>query len=87
MEFLGKTTLDMPLHYESNRIHVSALIVSDYSQAHNHWQAEKSLSDWLREENIPALCGIDTRALTKRLREKGTMLGKVVFNEDVDFCK
>jgi carbamoyl-phosphate synthase small subunit len=39
----------------------------------------------LREEHIPALSGIDTRALTKRLREKGTMLGKVLFKEDVDF--
>lgn len=72
-------------HFESDRIHVSALIVSDYSFYYSHWNAKKSLSQWLNEHNIPALFGIDTRALTKRLREKGTMLGKIVFDEDVDF--
>jgi len=72
-------------HFESDRIHVSALIVSDYSFFHNHWNAERSLSDWLIGQKIPALFGIDTRALTKRLREKGTMLGKIVFDEDVPF--
>ena len=75
----------LPLHFESERIHITALIVSDYSQDYSHWNAVRSLSDWLRSENIPALTGIDTRALTKRLREKGTMLGKVVFRDDVPF--
>jgi len=72
-------------HFESDQIHVSALIVSDYSFYYSHWNAKKSLSQWLKEQNIPALFGIDTRALTKCLREKGTMLGKIVFEEDVDF--
>jgi len=72
-------------HFESDRIHVSALIVSDYSFYHSHWNAKKSLSQWLNEHKIPALFGIDTRALTKRLREKGTMLGKIVFDKDVEF--
>lgn len=72
-------------HFESDKIHVSALIVSDYSFYHNHWNAEKSLSEWLTEFDVPALYGIDTRALTKRLREKGTMLGKIVFDGDLPF--
>jgi carbamoyl-phosphate synthase small subunit len=72
-------------YFESDRIHVSALIVSDYSFYSSHWNATKSLSQWLNEHKIPALFGIDTRALTKRLREKGTMLGKIVFDKDVDF--
>ena len=72
-------------HFESDRIHVSALIVSDYSFYYSHWNAQKSLSQWLNEQKIPALFGIDTRALTKRLREKGTKLGKIVFDRDVDF--
>jgi carbamoyl-phosphate synthase small subunit len=75
----------LPLHFESERIHITALIVSDYSRDYSHWNAEQSLADWLKSEQIPALTGIDTRALTKRLREKGTMLGKVVFRDDVDF--
>lgn len=70
-------------YFESDKIHISALIVADYSLSHNHWNSVKSLSEWLKEYDIPALYGIDTRALTKRLREKGTMLGKVILREDV----
>lgn len=76
---------DLSSFFESDKIHLSALVVADYSLFHSHWNAVKSLSDWLREQNIPALHGIDTRALTKKLREKGTMLGKVIFEEDVPF--
>ncbi len=64
-------------HFESEKIHIQGLIINDYSEKHSHWNAEKSLSDWLIEHNIPAISGIDTRALTKKLREKGTMLGKI----------
>ena len=70
-------------NFESDKIHVQALVVSDYSFEYSHWNAKKSLSEWLREENIPAMYGIDTRKLTKILREKGTMLGKIIF-EDQD---
>jgi len=76
---------DLPKNFESDRIHASALIVSDYSFSHNHWNAVESLADWLKKQHIPALYGIDTRALTKKLREKGTMLGKVVFDKDIKF--
>lgn len=72
-------------NFESDKIHLKALIVSDYSKDYNHWNAVKSLGEWLKENNIPALYGIDTRALTKKLREKGTMLGKIVFENDVEF--
>ncbi len=77
----------LPASFESEHIHITALIVSDYSRDYSHWNAEQSLGDWLKSENVPALTGIDTRALTKRLRENGTMLGKVVFEkgEDVEF--
>jgi len=72
-------------NFESERIQVQALIVSDYSWNYNHWNAEKSLSDWLKEENVPGIFGIDTRELTKKLREKGAMLGKIIFKDDIDF--
>lgn len=65
-------------HFESNSIHIQGLIVGDYCDSYSHWQAQKSLDTWLKEHNIPALTGIDTRALTKKLREHGTMLGKIV---------
>ena len=73
-------------NFESDKIHIQALIVSDYSFEHSHWSAKKSLSEWLREEKIPAIFGVDTRKLTKILREKGAMLGKMVFDkDDIDF--
>ncbi|MFQ6037170.1 MAG: glutamine-hydrolyzing carbamoyl-phosphate synthase small subunit [Candidatus Aminicenantales bacterium] len=71
--------------FESGRVHASGVIVGDYSASYHHWSARESLSEWLRRHRIPALHRIDTRALTKRLREKGTMLGKIVFDEDVAF--
>lgn len=73
-------------YYESYSLHISGLIISDYSEKYSHWNANKSLSEWLIQHNVPAVSGIDTRALTKILREKGTMLGKIVYqNRDVDF--
>lgn len=67
--------------FESQRIHLKGLIVSDYSEIFSHWNADKSLSDWLAEYGVPGVTGIDTRALTKRLREHGAMLGKIHFEE------
>jgi len=68
--------------FESERIHVSGLIVQDYCEDYSHWNGEKSLGDWLREEDIPGIHGIDTRMLTKILREKGSMLGKIVYDDE-----
>ncbi len=72
-------------YFESDKIQISALVVSDYSNNHNHWNSKRSLGDWLKEYNIPAIYGIDTRLVTKRLREEGVMLGKVLFDGDIDF--
>lgn len=66
-------------YFESEKIHARGVIVADYSPDYSHWNAERSLADWLKEENIPALTGIDTRMLTRKLRELGTMKGKIVF--------
>jgi len=72
---------------ESERVQVSGLIVSDYSKEYSHWNADKSLGDWLKECNVPGIYGIDTRELTKILREKGSMKGKIVFvdENEIDF--
>ena len=73
--------------YESEKIQVNGLIVSDYSREYSHWNATRSLGDWLKEHNVPGIYGIDTRELTKILREKGSMKGKIVFTDpnEVDF--
>ena len=68
---------DMQRFYESSSIHISGLIVSDYSFEYSHWNASESLDEWLKKNNVPGIFGIDTRALTKKIREKGVMLGKL----------
>ena len=72
---------DLSRFFESYSIHISGLVISDYSFQHSHWNAKLSLAEWLKKNNVPAIYGVDTRALTKRLREKGTMLGKIVFGD------
>lgn len=81
-----ETEFGMLKFFESDRIQVTALIVSDYSAEYSHWNAERSLGNWLNSHKIPALFGIDTRTLTQLIREKGAMPGKVIINgKDVDF--
>ena len=76
-----------PLKYwESERIYASAIIVADYSEQFCHWNASESLADWLKREGIPGVTGIDTRALTKVLREHGVMMGRLVFEEGSLCC-
>ena len=72
--------------YESDKVQVSGFIVSYYSEDYSHWNAHKSLDKWLKENKIPGIYDIDTRALTKILREHGSMLGKIVVDDnDIDF--
>jgi len=70
----------LPLFMESDKIHVKALIVADYSNDYSHWNAQNSLASWLKKEKIPALTGIDTRRLTKIIREHGVMRGRIAFD-------
>jgi carbamoyl-phosphate synthase small subunit len=72
----------VPPEFESAAIQVSALVVSELAPHYSHGSAQMSLGEWLRAEGIPCLAGIDTRALTKRLREKGAMPGKIVIGGD-----
>ncbi|WP_455591185.1 glutamine-hydrolyzing carbamoyl-phosphate synthase small subunit [Bacteroides sp.] len=66
---------------ESERIHAEAIIVSDYSEEYSHWNGKESLADWLKREQVPGITGIDTRELTKVLREHGVMMGRIVFDD------
>lgn len=72
---------DLPTFMESEKIHAEAIIVSDYSEEYSHWNAVESLSDWLKREMIPGITGIDTRALTKKIREHGVMMGRIVISD------
>ena len=74
----------LPKFMESERIHVKALVVADYSEKYSHWNAKESLAEWLKREKIPAITGIDTRRLTQRLRESGVMRGRIIISENSD---
>ena len=78
----GEGCNPLPPFTESDRIHVKALVVADYSEKYSHWNAKESLSDWLKREGIPAITGIDTRRLTKLLREHGVMMGRISLTPD-----
>ena len=69
---------DIRKTFESSKIHIRGLIVSEYSDTYSHWNAKMSLGEWMKKNNIPGITGVDTRALTQKLREHGVMLGQIV---------
>ena len=70
----------LPAFFESERVQVSGVICQDYASAYSHWNASSSLGEWLAEEGVPGVAGVDTRMLTEKIRNKGAMLGKIVFD-------
>lgn len=72
----------LPSFMESDKIYVAAMICADYSEEYSHWNAVESLSDWLKREHVPGITGVDTRELTKVLREHGVMMGKILFDDN-----
>jgi carbamoyl-phosphate synthase (ammonia) len=76
----SRTKLDehgLPAYFESDKIHCAGLLVQDYSHHYSHWNAESSLGDWLKEQGVPGISGLDTRLLTKKIRNKGALLGRI----------
>ena len=72
----------LPKHFESNEIHVAGLVVASYSgEQFSHYLAQSSLGAWLKEQGVPAMYGVDTRALTKLIREHGSMLGRMLHQQ------
>ncbi|MFH2032056.1 MAG: glutamine-hydrolyzing carbamoyl-phosphate synthase small subunit [Bacteroidota bacterium] len=71
-------------NFESDKIQVRGVIVSDYSQHYSHWDAVQSLDEWMKSESTPGIYGIDTRAVTRKLRESGSMLGRIVLDESLE---
>ena len=72
----------LPTFMESDKIHASAIIVSDYCEEYSHWNAKESLAAWLQREKVPGITGSDTRELTKVLRSHGVMMGKIIFDDE-----
>lgn len=81
-ETLDELLGDLPAHFESNQIHIAGLVTATYAgEDFSHFLANSSLGTWLKEQGIPAMYGVDTRALTKRIREKGSMLGRMLLEK------
>jgi carbamoyl-phosphate synthase small subunit len=68
----------VPLYFESDRAQVSGLVVSELCERPSHYASGSTLSAWLDANGVPGISGIDTRALTERLRERGTMRGSII---------
>lgn len=78
MDELLKT---LPKYFESTEIHIAALVVATYAgEDFSHFLAQSSLGQWLKEQGVPAMHGVDTRSLTKRIRQKGSMLGRMLLS-------
>lgn len=72
--------------FESEKMQIAGLVVANYSDTYSHHDAVQSLADWCKASGVPAITGVDTRAITKRLREKGAMLGQLIHSgEPGDF--
>jgi carbamoyl-phosphate synthase small subunit len=77
-----KDEYGLPKFFESDRIQVRALLIHDLSDIASHWSCIKTLDQWLYQEKIPGIYGIDTRELTKKLRVRGVMMGAVIVSEN-----
>ncbi len=78
-ETMDELLKDLPAHFESSEIHIAGLVTASYSgEEFSHFLATSSLGTWLKEQGVPAMYGVDTRVLTKRIREHGSMLGRML---------
>lgn len=82
---IGNYGVSDPIFFESNRLHIKGLIVSDYIDTPSHFGSKRTLSQWLKDEKIPGLVIKDTRYLAQKLRDKGAQLGKIILNNDVEW--
>ncbi|KAI1395893.1 carbamoyl-phosphate synth [Hypoxylon fuscum] len=81
-ETMDELLRDRPAHFESSQIHIAGLVVSSYAgEEFSHFLATSSLGTWLKEQGVPAMYGVDTRALTERIRQEGSMLGRMLLQK------
>ncbi|XP_067013440.2 multifunctional protein r isoform X2 [Anabrus simplex] len=76
---------NLPKWFESHRIWAAGLVVGELCDTPSHWRQVKTLAQWMTEHGVPGICNIDTRMLTKKIRERGTILGKIVTTSSVVF--
>ena len=82
---VGNYGIPDTIFWESEKIQISGLVVSSYIDTPFHFQSRQTLGQWLKSENIPGLIIKDTRLLTQQIRDKGSMLGKIINDKDINF--
>jgi carbamoyl-phosphate synthase small subunit len=82
---IGNYGVPVETLFESEKVHIAGLVVTEYSAEYSHSEAVQSLSAWLKANNVPAIQGVDTRAITKKLRERGVMLGAIASSQPTEF--
>lgn len=82
---IGNYGVPTPEAFESEKVHIAGLVVTEYSTEYSHHDAVQSLSAWLKANKVPAISGVDTRAITKKLRERGVMLGALAHEKPSEF--
>lgn len=81
-ETMDELLKDLPAYFESSQIHIAGLVTASYAgEDYSHYLAKSSLGTWLKEQGVPAMYGVDTRALTKKLREQGSTLGRMLLQK------
>lgn len=82
-EKMDELLKDVPAHFEASEIHIAGMVVASYAgEDYSHYLATSSLGTWLKEQGVPAMYGVDTRALTKRIRNEGSMLGRMLLQKE-----
>ena len=82
-EKMDELLKDVPAYFEASQIHIAGMVVASYAgEDYSHYLATSSLGSWLKEQGVPAMYGVDTRALTKRIRNEGSMLGRMLIQKD-----
>lgn len=71
-------------YFESPHIQCAGVVVSDVALQYSHWTAVESLSDWCAREGVPAISGVDTRAIVTFLREQGSSLARISVGDEYD---
>src|SRR4051812_17028521 len=69
-------------YFESPNIQCCGVVVADYAEKYSHWTAVESLSEWCAREGVPAISGVDTRAIVTFLREEGSSLARITIGEE-----
>ncbi len=79
---IGNYGVPSPERFESEKMQIAGLVVANYSDTYSHHDAVQSLAGWCKASGVPAIQGVDTRAITKMLRAKGAMLGQLIHSGD-----